>query len=88
MILFQVIESDDEEEEVNMTQGHGHSGDGNGPVVAPGASGVHYDMDTDISKLEAPTFTTLDRGPSQTMISLKWDHNLNLIGKKVRLTQI
>ena len=42
-----------------------------------------YTMDTDISQLEAPTFTTLDRGPSQTMIDLTWDHKVNLIGKKV-----
>ena len=42
-----------------------------------------YTMDTDISQLEAPTFTTLDRGPSQTMIDLTWDHKVNLIGKNV-----
>ncbi len=41
-------------------------------------------MDTDISLLEAPTFTTLDRGPSQPMLDLTWDHKVNLIGKKVR----
>ena len=42
------------------------------------------DMDTDISQLEAPTFTTLaDRGPSQAMINLQWHHTANLIGKKV-----
>ena len=43
------------------------------------------DMDTDISQLEAPTFTTLaDRGPSQAMLNLLWNHEANLIGKKVR----
>ena len=46
-------------------------------------SAALYTMDTDISQLEAPTFTTLDRGPSQTMIDLTWDHKVNLIGKKV-----
>ena len=54
----------------------------------PSTSGAQattmYTMDTDISQLEAPTFTTLDRGPSQTMIDLTWDHKVNLIGKKVR----
>jgi E3 ubiquitin-protein ligase Hakai len=40
-------------------------------------------MDTDISQLEAPTFTTIDRGPSKTMLNLKWDHMVNLVGKKV-----
>ena len=43
-----------------------------------------YSMDTDISTLEAPTFTTLSsQGPSQ-INSLIWDHPVNLIGKKVR----
>ena len=43
------------------------------------------DMDTDISQLEAPTFTTLaDRGPSQAMLNLQWHHTANLIGKKVQ----
>jgi hypothetical protein len=42
-----------------------------------------YNMDSDISQMEAPTFTTIDRGPSQPMISLQWDHTANLIGKKV-----
>lgn len=42
-----------------------------------------YSMDTDISTLEAPTFTTLNQGPSQTMMALRWDHPVNLIGKKV-----
>ena len=50
-----------------------------------GQSTALYTMDTDISQLEAPTFTTIDRGPSQTMIDLTWDHKVNLIGKKVNL---
>ena len=50
----------------------------------PSASAVAaFNMDTDISQLEAPTFTTLDRGPSQKMMELSWDHKVNLIGKKV-----
>jgi hypothetical protein len=55
------------------------------PVIAPptATSVQTYSMDTDISLLEAPTFTTLERGPSQTMLSLSWDHPANLIGKKV-----
>ena len=42
-----------------------------------------YSMDTDISTLEAPTFSTLNQGPSQTMMMLLWDHQINLLGKKV-----
>ena len=54
-------------------------------VVKPETSSGLVDMDTDISQLEAPTFTTLaDRGPSQAMINLQWHHTANLIGKKVR----
>ncbi|KAK7024219.1 Zinc ion binding [Halocaridina rubra] len=42
-----------------------------------------YDQDCDISSLEAPTFTTLDRGPPAPMLRLTWDHPVNLIGEKV-----
>ena len=42
-----------------------------------------YDMETDISKLEAPTFTTIDRSNPASMVSLDWDHQVNLVGKKV-----
>lgn len=41
------------------------------------------DMEADISQLEAPTFTTLSRGPPQPMTRLKWDHKVNLIGEKI-----
>lgn len=41
------------------------------------------DMESDISQLEAPTFTTLSRGPPEPMTRLKWDHKVNLIGEKV-----
>ena len=57
--------------------------DPNLPSTSGGQTAAMYTMDTDISQLEAPTFTTLDRGPSQTMIDLTWDHKVNLIGKKV-----
>lgn len=65
-----VIESDPEDEVDSL-------------AAAPAAAGTAYSMDTDISQLEAPTFTTLDRGPSQKMMELSWDHKVNLIGKKV-----
>ena len=42
-----------------------------------------YDMETDISKLEAPTFTTIDRSIPASMLKLDWDHQVNLVGKKV-----
>jgi len=44
---------------------------------------VSYDMESDISQMEAPTFTTIDRGAPQAMLDLAWDHKLNLVGKKV-----
>lgn len=40
-------------------------------------------MEADISQLEAPTFTTLQRGPPEPMLRLKWDHKVSLIGEKV-----
>jgi len=42
-----------------------------------------YDMETDISQLEAPTFTTIDRSNPASMLALDWDHKVNLVGKKV-----
>nr|XP_018897424.1 PREDICTED: E3 ubiquitin-protein ligase Hakai-like [Bemisia tabaci] len=41
------------------------------------------DLEADISQLEAPTFTTLNRGPPEPMLRLKWDHKVNLMGEKV-----
>lgn len=41
------------------------------------------DMEADISQLEAPTFTTISRGPPEPMLRLKWNHKVNLIGEKV-----
>lgn len=40
-------------------------------------------MEADISQLEAPTFTTLSRGPPEPMLRLKWSHKVSLIGEKV-----
>jgi len=42
-----------------------------------------YDMETDISQMEAPTFTTIDRSNPAPMLTLDWDHKVNLVGKKV-----
>lgn len=54
------------------------------PVVVSSASlPPTIDMEADISQLEAPTFTTLSRGPPQPMTRLKWDHKVNLIGEKI-----
>lgn len=44
---------------------------------------VLVDMEADISQLEAPTFTTITRGPPEPMLRLKWDHKVSLIGEKV-----
>lgn len=41
------------------------------------------DMEADISQLEAPTFTTITRGPPEPMLRLRWDHKVSLIGEKV-----
>ncbi|XP_063216873.1 E3 ubiquitin-protein ligase Hakai-like [Bacillus rossius redtenbacheri] len=41
------------------------------------------DLEADISQLEAPTFTTINRGPPEPMLRLQWDHHVNLIGDKV-----
>lgn len=41
------------------------------------------DMEADISLLEAPTFTTINRGPPEPMLRLNWDHRVNLVGEKV-----
>ncbi|GLV44379.1 hakai [Carabus blaptoides fortunei] len=41
------------------------------------------DLEADISQLEAPTFTTLNRGPPEPMLRLDWTHKVNLIGEKV-----
>ena len=87
------MEGDDEDEEMPMASssdviGHFPKVEEETPASAPATalSSSQYNMDTDISLLEAPTFTTLDRGPSQPMLNLSWDHTLNLMGKKVKRT--
>ncbi len=82
---WQVIDSDPEDEAMPSASG-AETADpiGSTSPLPTGQSGpLSYNMDTDISQLEAPTFTTLDRAPSQPMLSLQWDHTANLIGKKV-----
>lgn len=44
---------------------------------------VSVDLEADISQLEAPTFTTINRGPPEPMLRLDWSHKVNLIGEKV-----
>ena len=41
------------------------------------------DLEADISQLQAPTFTTLNRGPPEPMLRLNWSQPVNLIGEKV-----
>ena len=51
----------------------------------PEGSTPTYNIDTDISTLEAPTFTTLSHGPSHVLQALKWDHPPTLIGESYRI---
>lgn len=44
---------------------------------------ILVDLEADISQLEAPTFTTINRGPPEPMLRLDWSHKVNLIGEKV-----
>lgn len=41
------------------------------------------EVPSDISQLEAPVFTTLQRGPPEPMLRLDWSHRATLIGEKV-----
>lgn len=41
------------------------------------------DLEADISQLQAPTFTTINRGPPEPMLHLTWNLPVNLIGEKV-----
>jgi hypothetical protein len=74
--FFQVIESDPEDDLLEQAARPKYS---RGPEM----STPTYSMDTDISTLEAPTFSTLNKGPSQTMMSLRWDHQVNEMGRRV-----
>jgi E3 ubiquitin-protein ligase Hakai len=40
-------------------------------------------LEADISQLQAPTFTTINRGPPEPMLHLTWNLPVNLIGEKV-----
>nr|SVE79513.1 EOG090X06V5 [Daphnia magna] len=42
-----------------------------------------FDLEADISQLQAPTFTTINRGPPEPMLHLTWNLPVNLIGEKV-----
>ena len=75
-----MIESDPEDDLIEKASRPKYS---RGPEMS---STPTYSMDTDISTLEAPTFSTLNQGPSQIMMMLRWDHPSNLIGKKVMFT--
>lgn len=47
-------------------------------------SWAFYAVDlADISQLQAPTFTTINRGPPEPMLRLDWTLPVNLIGEKV-----
>lgn len=52
-------------------------------AAQPMPAAVTIDMEADISQLEAPTFTTINRGPPEPMTRLNWGHKVNLIGEKV-----
>lgn len=41
------------------------------------------DIEADISQLEAPTFTTIQRGPPEPFKRLEWKHKVMMIGEKV-----
>ncbi|XP_050342656.1 E3 ubiquitin-protein ligase Hakai isoform X3 [Nymphalis io] len=47
------------------------------------ADPVKLEVPSDISQLEAPVFTTLQRGPPEPMLRLDWSHRATLIGEKV-----
>lgn len=53
------------------------------PVTQQPSLEQQFDLEADISQLEAPTFTTINRGPPEPMLRLRWDHRVNLIGEKV-----
>ncbi|BET01576.1 RING [Nesidiocoris tenuis] len=76
-VKHQVIESDeDDAQQAEQQADEQQHQDENFPPVK-------IDMEADISQLEAPTFTTLNRGPPEPMLRLRWDHKVSLIGEKV-----
>ena len=72
--IIQVIESDPEDDDDVEPPLHKYT--------RPEGSTPTYNMDTDISTLEAPTFTTLSH-KENVLQALKWDHQPTLIGTKV-----
>ncbi|XP_069703320.1 E3 ubiquitin-protein ligase Hakai-like isoform X4 [Periplaneta americana] len=71
-----VIESDEEEVPLQTGEEVPETNDEN-------QQPPKIDLEADISQLEAPTFTTINRGPPEPMLRLRWDHRVNLIGEKV-----
>lgn len=85
-----MILSDDEEtdsEEQQSTPVKIKDTENEKPVIAVPIEHIikptEYDLEADISLLQAPTFTTLTRGPPEPMLHLSWSLPVNLIGEKV-----
>lgn len=85
---LQVIESDDEDTQQQQEDAAAETISGEpeeleAPVTQQPSIEQQFDLEADISQLEAPTFTTINRGPPEPMLRLRWDHRVNLIGEKV-----
>lgn len=83
-----VIESDDEDtpQQTDDTPAEtvgGEQEEHESPATQQPSLEQQFDLEADISQLEAPTFTTINRGPPEPMLRLRWDHRVNLIGEKV-----
>ncbi|EFN67678.1 E3 ubiquitin-protein ligase Hakai [Camponotus floridanus] len=83
-----VIESDDEDtpQQTDDTPAEtvgGEQEEHEPPATQQPSLEQQFDLEADISQLEAPTFTTINRGPPEPMLRLRWDHRVNLIGEKV-----
>ncbi|XP_063988583.1 E3 ubiquitin-protein ligase Hakai [Diachasmimorpha longicaudata] len=83
-----IIESDEEENVEQHEESQIDSGDTStlkcsSEDVQQTPTEHQFDLEADISQLEAPTFTTINRGPPEPMLRLRWDHRVNLIGEKV-----
>ncbi|XP_011313017.1 E3 ubiquitin-protein ligase Hakai isoform X2 [Fopius arisanus] len=85
-----IIESDEEdnvehrdENQIDNTDNTCSRKDDSENVQHQVISDHQFDLEADISQLEAPTFTTINRGPPEPMLRLRWDHRVNLIGEKV-----
>lgn len=44
---------------------------------------TEFDLEADIAQLKPVTFTTISKQEPETMLNLKWDHKVNLMGEKV-----